>query len=406
MLSKKIKEDFWWIGNLDPDLRVFDVVMQTEFGTTYNSYVLKGSEKTVIFEGSKARFAEEYLEKLGEVTSIEQVDALIVDHTEPDHAGAIEKMLELKPDLLIVGTTGAINFLKEIVNRPFESRVVKAGDEMDIGGRTLTFLPAPNLHWPDTMFTWIEEDGILVTCDCFGSHYSDEGITNENLTSNEDYLKAALYYFDNILGPFKSDVLNALGKIKDFDIKIIATGHGPVLTQNPGFIIDLYKQWCSDRNPNAKKTVVIPYVSAYGYTAALAGEIAEGIRQAGDIEVRLFDMVSADADAVLSEILYADGFLLGTPTMVGEALPPIWNIAAALNAKLHGGKFASAFGSYGWSGEGVPHIMERLHQLKLNIYGEGFRVRFKPDEEQLRAAYEFGVGFGESVRDGKLADVR
>jgi flavorubredoxin len=383
---------------------VFDIVMETEFGTTYNSYVLKGSEKTVVFEASKARFTDTYLKKLDEIVSIKNVDALIVDHTEPDHAGAIERMVELNPALPIVGTTGAINFLKEIVNRPFEARIVKAGDTMNLGGKTLRFIPAPNLHWPDTMFTWIEEDGILVTCDCFGSHYSDEGITNEALASDDDYLKAARYYFDNILGPFKGDVLSALDKINGLDIKTIATGHGPVLTRDPGSIIELYKQWCKDRNPNTKKTVIIPYVSAYGYTASLANEIASGIRLADDIDVRLYDMACSNVDSVMEEILYADGFLLGTPTMVGEALPPIWNIAAGLNAKLHGGKFASVFGSYGWTGEGVPHIMERLRQLKLNVYGEGFRVRFKPDENQLRAAYEFGVGFGESVRDGKLPD--
>jgi flavorubredoxin len=404
MLSKKIQDDFYWIGDLDPDLRVFDIVMRTEFGTTYNSYVLKGTEKSVIFEASKAHFADQYIEKLNEITSLDEVAALIVDHTEPDHTGVIEKLLDLKPELLIVGTAGAINFLKEIVNRPFESLIVKSGDTMDIGGKTLSFIPAPNLHWPDTMFTWIEEDGILVTCDCFGSHYSDANITNDSLTNYEDYLKAALYYFDNILGPFRGDVLNALDKIKDFDIKTIATGHGPVLTDSPHLIIDLYREWCTGRNPNKRKTVIIPYVSAYGYTKSLADKMADGIRFAGDIDVRLYDMVETDLEYVMNEIAYADGFLLGTPTIVGEALPPIWQIAASLNAKLHGGKFASAFGSYGWSGEGVPHIMERLGQLKLNVYGTGFRVRFKPNEEQLCQAYDFGAGFGASVRDGKLAD--
>jgi flavorubredoxin len=397
MLSKKITDDFYWIGNLDPDLRVFDIIMETEFGTTYNSYVLKGADKTVIFEAAKAHFTDAYLEKLNEITSLDEVDALIVNHTEPDHSGAIEKLLDLKPDLLIVGTTGAINFLKEIVNRPFESQIVKMGDTMNLGGKTLTFMPLPNLHWPDTMFTWIEEDGILVTCDCFGSHYSDENITNESLTNYEDYLKAALYYFDNILGPFLGDVGRALEKIKDLDIKIIAPGHGPVLTENPEFIIELYRQWCAGHNPNLRKTVIVPYVSAYGYTKSLADEIADGIRSAGDIDVRLYDMVETSLEDIMPEIAHADGFLLGTPTIVGEALPPIWHIAASLNAKLHGGKVASAFGSYGWSGEGVPHIMERLKQLKLNVYADGFRVRFKPNEEQLHAARDFGAGFGACI---------
>jgi flavorubredoxin len=283
-------------------------------------------------------------------------------------------------------------------------RTVKDGDEIDLGGKTLRFIIAPNLHWPDTMFTYVPEIATLVTCDCFGSHYSDENVTNDALTNYEDYMKTLVYYYDNIIGPFKGDVLTALEKIKGLDIGTIATGHGPVLTVNPMEIVELYREWSSAKNPNAKKTVVIPYVSAYGYTKELADAIAEGIQSASDIDVRMYDMVYADFDKVMTEILYADGFLLGTPTIVGEALEPIWRIAASLNAKLHGGKFASAFGSYGWSGEGVPHIMQRLNQLKLNVFGNGLRFRFKPSSSDLDAARAYGHDFGMSVRDGKLND--
>jgi flavorubredoxin len=404
MLSKKITDDFYWVGNLDPDLRVFDIVMRTEFGTSYNSYVLKGTEKTVLFEAAKERFFDVYMDKINEITPFEDIDYLVVNHTEPDHTGTIERMLELKPDLKIIGTMGALNFLKEITNRDFSGQAVKDGDTIDIGGKTLKFIIAPNLHWPDTMFTYIPERSVLVTCDCFGSHYSDENITNDNLANYEDYMKAAIYYYDMILSPFKGDVRKALEKIKDMDIQVIATGHGPVITENPGKIIKLYGEWSSPRNPNQRKTVIIPYVSAYGYTKILADKITEGIKAAGDIDVRLYDMVDADFEKVMLEIEHADGFLLGTPTIVGEALPPIWNIAAALNTKIHGGKFASAFGSYGWSGEGVPHIMQRLEQLKLNLFGEGLRFRFRPSDVQQNAAYEFGYAFGSSVRDGQIKD--
>jgi flavorubredoxin len=404
MLSKKITEDFYWVGNLDPDLRVFDIVMRTEFGTSYNSYILKGSEKTVLFEAAKERFFDAYMKKIEEVSALSEIDCLIVNHTEPDHTGVIERMLDLKPDLKIIGTMGALNFLKEITNREINGRPVKDGDTLDLGDKTLKFVIAPNLHWPDTMFTYIPERKILVTCDCFGSHYSDENITNDRLANEEDYRKATVYYYEKIISPFKGDVLNAIDKIKDLDIRVIATGHGPVITENPGEVIELYRTWSTPANPNRRKTVIIPYVSAYGYTKLLADSIADGVKSAGDIDVRLYDMVEADFAHVMDEIDHADGFLLGTPTIVGEALPPIWDIAAALNAKIHGGKFASAFGSYGWSGEGVPHIMQRLEQLKLNVFGEGLRFRFKPSEPQRNAAYEFGYGFGSSVRDGKILD--
>jgi flavorubredoxin len=327
-----------------------------------------------------------------------------VDHTEPDHSGTIEKLLDINPCLEIVGSMGALNFLKERTNRDIGGRAVKTGDEIDLGGKTLKFISAPNLHWPDTIFTYVPEIKTLLTCDCFGSHYSDENVTNDNLASYEDYMKTLVYYYDNILGPFKGDVLSAIEKIGDLDIDVIATGHGPVLTTNPREVIELYRQWSSPKNPNTKKTIIIPYVSAYGYTKQLAETITEGIKEAADFDVRLYDMVSADFDDVMTEIKNADGFLLGTPTIVGEALEPIWKIAASLNAKLHGGKYASAFGSYGWSGEGVPHIMERLGQCKLNVFGDGFRVRFKPSDDDIANARDFGHDFGSSIRDARLTD--
>ncbi|MDR0886885.1 MAG: FprA family A-type flavoprotein [Clostridiales Family XIII bacterium] len=405
MLTKKLKEDFYWVGNLDPDLRVFDIVMYTEFGTTYNSYILKGSEKTVLFEAAKLKCYDEYIKKLSEVVPLEEIDYLVVSHTEPDHSGTIEKMLEVNPDIEIIGSMGAQNFLKEIINRTdFKFRVVKQGDELSLGNKTLQFILAPNLHWPDTIFTYVPEDKILVTCDAFGSHYSDENITDDNLANRENYLKAALYYFDNIIGPFKGDMMNALKKIEDLDVEILAVGHGPVVTTYAREIIELNREWATPDKPHDKKTIVIPYVSAYGYTKALADEIVKGIKDADDINVKLYDMVYADFNEVMNAITLSDGFLLGTPTIVGEALPPIWKIAAELNSKVHGGKFASAFGSYGWSGEGVPHIMGRLSQLKLTLFGDGLRVRFKPSESQAQEAYDFGYGFGASVRDGKIHD--
>lgn len=405
MAAKKITEDFYWVGTLDPDLRVFDIVMQTEFGTTYNAYLLKGTEKTVLFEASKPAFFDQFMGNVNEVVSLDQIDILVVDHTEPDHSGVIEKLLEMNPNLKVYGSMGALNFLKEITNRDDIAGVaVKDGDELDIGGKTLKFILAPNLHWPDTIFTYIPEIKTLVTCDCFGAHYSDESITNENLLNYRDYMSAAIYYYDNIISPFNADLRRALDKIEGLAIDVVATGHGPVLTKDPAQMIGLYKEWSSPRTPFEKKTVVIPYVSAYGYTKALAEKIEEGIRAAGDIDVYKHDMVYADFSHVMSEILYADGVLLGTPTIVGEALPPIWQIATELNARIHGGKIASAFGSYGWSGEGVPNIVARLKQVKLKVYGEGFRCRFKPSEAQLAEAFAFGEGFGKALLSGKVDD--
>lgn len=403
MKTKQITKDLYWVGNLDPELRVFDIIMFTEFGTTYNSYVLKGTEKNVVFETSKLKCFDEYKEKLSEIIDIKSIDYIVVDHTEPDHAGSIENLLTLNPKIKIVGTAAAINFLKEIINKDFNSVIVKDGDELSLGNKTLKFINAPNLHWPDTMYTYIVEDGILVTCDSFGSHYSCEGVTNDQIENQENYLKALKYYYDMIIGPFKACALEAIEKIKDFEINIICPGHGPVLIEEPRKIVEIYKEWSTEVNPNTKKTVVMPYVSAYGYTEILANKIAEGIKAAGDIEVKMFDIVGG-ADEALGELYWADGILFGTPTIVGEALKPIWDMTTSIFAKTHGGKIASAFGSYGWSGEGVPNLIERLKQLKMKVYGEGLRVKFKPSESQLQEAFEFGYGFGASVLAGKIVE--
>lgn len=404
MKTMEINKDLYWIGNLDPDLRIFDVLMHTEFGTTYNSYVLKGTEKNAVFETSKAKFFDEYLEKLTSVLPLEEIDYIIVSHTEPDHSGTIERILDLNPKIKLVGTSAAMNFMKEICNKEFNSVIVKEGDILSLGNKTLKFIPAPNLHWPDTMFTYVEEEGLLVTCDAFGSHYSFEGITNDFIENREEYLGAVKFYFDSIMAPFKSFALEAIKKIENLNIKMIGTGHGPVLTHNPQEIISLYKEWATESNPNTKKTVIIPYVSAYGYTEMMANKIAEGIKAYDDIEVRLYDMVYADKSKVLDELYWADGILFGTPTMVGEALEPIWDLTISIFAKTHGKKIASAFGSYGWSGEAVGNIMERLKQLGMKLYGQGLKIRFKPSDAQLQEAFEFGYGFGASVKAGKIVE--
>ena len=389
----KLRDNFYWAGILDDSLRVFDIIMYTEFGTTYNSYVYKAGDKIVLFETAKAKYFDAYLKELEEVVDVKKIDYLVVSHTEPDHAGSVERLLELNPGLKVIATPTAISFLKHIVNREFCSIPVKDNQEMKIGTLTMRFLHVPNLHWPDTMYTYLEEEQILVTCDSFGSHYSFPEIVSSKVTNEADYWKATRYYFDCIIGPFKPFMLKALDRIRDLDISMICTGHGPVLDSGIDRMLNTYQEWCTVVNPNPKKTVVIPYVSAYGYTGQLAEQIGKGIEDSGDIDVRSYDLVTADQGKVLEELGFADGILFGTPTIVGEALKPIWDLTTSIFAGTHGGKLASAFGSYGWSGEGVPHIIERLRQLHMRVT-EGFRVRFKPSEVDLLNAYEYGYNFG------------
>ena len=397
MGARKAIDNIYWVGVLDKKLRVFDIIMQSDYGTTYNAYIVKGTEKTVLFETSKEKFFDEHLANIREVCEPESIDYIVVDHTEPDHTGSVERLLQYAPNAEVLGSATAITFLKEIVNKPFLHRVVSEKDVIDIGGMTLHFFSVPMLHWPDSMYTWIPEAHALFTCDSFGCHYADENDKVFNDEISGDFTPAYKYYFDNIIGPYKNPFMtNALDKIKDLDVRFIGNGHGPVLRENVEKYTDMYRRWC-EVPVKATKSVAIAYVSAYGYTKILAEHIAEGIKRSGITEISLFDLVNDDNNAAHAAIEAADGFLLGSPTLVGDALPPVYQMLIGLNPIIHKGKVAGAFGSYAWSGEGVPNLMVRLEQLRFKLPLPGMRVRLKPTEADLAAAVEYGAAFAKAI---------
>lgn len=399
MKSMELKKDIYWVGALDPDLRVFDIIMYTPYGTTYNSYVVRGSEKVAVFETVKEKFFDQYLQRLQSLDiDITKIDYIVVDHTEPDHAGSVAKLLDLSPGAKVVGSAPAIKFMKKIANKPFEFIIVNGGDTLSLGNKTLKFVSAPFLHWPDSIYTYLVEDNVLFTCDSFGSHYSTDKVFNDLNPNQENYMEALRYYYDVIMGPFKPHVLKALDKIKDFKIDMICTGHGPVLRDNPQKIIELYREWSTKQPFNdGINRVTISYVSAYGYTEELAHKITEGIRSTGNFEIKLFDIIHHNMEDIVKEIDDSDGILFGSPTINGDLLPPVRNLLTMLNPILHGGKVAGAFGSYGWSGEAVPHCENRLKELKMKLLTPGLKIVFKPSEEDLQKAFEFGKSFGEKV---------
>ncbi len=407
MKSLQLKKDIYWVGSLDPDLRVFDIIMQTEFGTTYNSYLVKGSEKIAVFETVKAKYFDSYIEKISELINPQDIDYIIVDHTEPDHAGSVEMLLKKAKKAKVVGSQAAIDFLKDIINSDFDHIVVNHGDILNLGNKTLKFISAPFLHWPDSIYTYLPEDKMLFTCDSFGSHYSFDKIVFSEIPQEkmEDYNSALLYYYTAIFGPFKKYVLEAIEKIKDFDIEYIMPGHGPVLDKNPMAIVETYKTWSTEIIDKNKKKIVIPYVAAYGYTEQLAEKICEGIQSAGDFIIKKYNLNISNygslKNEILNEIYSCDGILFGTSTINGDALPPIWDLAVSLNPIVHGGKTASAFGSFGWSGEGVPNIISRLDQLRMKV-ADGYTIKFKPSPAELDGAFEFGKNFAKYLIEGKV----
>lgn len=396
MSAIKAMDDLWWVGVEDHDLRVFDIVMHSDWGTSYNAYAVRGAEGVALFETVKEKFFDEYLQNLKEVCSLDEVKYIVVGHTEPDHSGSLEKLLDLTPNATVVGSATAITFLKEIVNKPFASRAVKEGDTIDLGGRTLTFLSVPFLHWPDSMYTYIPEMKALFTVDSFGCHYADDRVFNDLIDG--DFTEAYKYYFDCIMGPFKPFVLKALDKIKGLDIQFIGNGHGPVLRANIPHYLELYRQWATPVVvPADERRVAIAYVSAYGYTKQLAGVIADALAEGGVKHVELYDLVECDLETARAAVQSADGFLLGSPTLVGDALPPIYEMLVGLNPIIHKGKPAGAFGSYGWSGEAVPKLTAQMQAIGLALPVEGLKVRFKPSEAQLAEARQFGLDFAAAV---------
>ncbi len=395
--SLKLNDNLYWVGSLDPNLRVFDIIMYTPYGTTYNSYVLKANDKTILFETVKAKHFDSYLARLESLNiDLEKIDYIVVSHTEPDHAGSVERILKLSPNAKVIASQNAINYLKEIVNGEFEYIIVNDNDEIKIENKTLRFYSVPLLHWPDTIYTYIKEDNVLVTCDSFGSHYSCDGVINTKIENKEHYMDALRYYYDCIMGPFKPYVLKAIDKIKDLKIDIICPGHGPVLVENPREIVDIYEKWSSEEIIIPSKDITVCYVSAYGYTCELAENIKKGIETHSDYNVKMYDVINHNIDEILSSIAHSQGVLFGTPTINGDALKPIWDVLVSLNPIVHGTKVATAFGSYGWSGEGIPNVMERLNQLRMKTI-EPLVVNFKPSEKDLYEAQKLGQRFVEKT---------
>ena len=398
MKAVPAKENIWYVGVQDKDLRVFDIVMYTEYGTSYNSYLVKGKTKNVLFETVKAPFFEEHLAKLKSVIDLADLDYIVANHTEPDHSGSIQRLLREAPNATVLASPTAVNFLKEIINEPFRHQAVTEKDRIDLGGLTLTFLSVPMLHWPDSMYTYIPEEKALFTCDSFGCHYADDRIFNDLIDG--DFTDAYKYYFDNIIGPYKNpSMLNALKKIEGLEIAFIGNGHGPVLRRDIPKYIEMYRDWSMPAPQRAEKSCAIVYVSAYGYTREIAHEIEKGLLSQG-VSAKLFDLVTDDRNAAREAIEASEGFLLGSPTILGDALPPIWDMLTGLNPIIHRNKPAGAFGSYGWSGEAVVNLTSRMEQLKLKLPLPGLKIRFKPSPDQRKQAFDFGAEFAKALLEG------
>jgi len=392
----QVSEDVTWIGVLDQELITFDIVMETKYGTTYNSYFIDTDKKAVI-DTVKEKYWPDFKEKLLLLTDPSEIEYIICNHTEPDHSGSLKYLLEMAPQATVVGSGQALTYLGEIMDRPFPSLKVKDGDVIDLGNKMMRVIGAPNLHWPDTIYTYLEEEGLLFTCDSFGAHYADERMFDDLVG---DYNDAFDYYFDVILKPFSKFMLKAIEKIKTLPLDMICPGHGPILRSGWKEKIDRSFKLASTYMEEIRKDsrVLIAYISAYGYTREMAELIAEGLKKTETIHVELADIENMMLGDLEELLVKSDALIVGSPTINQNTLLPVYKLFSVINPIRDKGKPAAAFGSYGWSGEAVGLIENHLKNLKLNIVSEGRTARFHPGSEDSDQLIRFGEEFAQALQ--------
>ncbi|WP_296808966.1 FprA family A-type flavoprotein [Thiocapsa sp.] len=399
-----------WIGALDPGLRTFDIILRTANGTTYNSYLVRGEEGVAVIDTVKAEFAEDFFVRLESVARYDEIRVIVLNHLEPDHTGALPDLMRRAPQAQLYISKRATPMLKALLkpsdDRPLVYKTVGTGDEVSLGGRTLRFLHTPFLHWPDTQCTWLAEEGVLFSGDVFGCHHCDARLFNDLCG---DFRFAFDYYYAHIMRPFKSYVVDALKLIEPLPIKLIAPTHGPVLRDRPRRYVTRYRELSTpslaERIDQGERSLIIFYMSAYGSTARMAEAIRAGAEEAGGIRVSLYDLEGGEIQPFVDLIESADALVLGSPTINGDAAKPIWDLLSSLAVIDLKGKLGAAFGSYGWTGEAVKMIEDRLRGLKLRVPVAGLRIKLIPTDEELDECREFGRALAGALVRGEQGRV-
>lgn len=379
----EIRPRVYSVGARHPQLKMFDELFPTRNGTTYNAYLVRGERKTALIDTVKAPFSADLLQRLKEL-GVETLDFVVVNHTEPDHSGALGDVLDRYPEATVVCTRPGDNFLRQIFNRPLRTQIIADGEEIDLGGRTLRFLLAPNLHWPDTMFTWLPEERLLFSCDAFGAHFCGDGLYNDEVA---DFSGEFAFYFDSIMRPFKDKIREAVAKVENLPIDMICPSHGPLLRKDPLAVVAAYKRW-SQPPANGKKVLLLT-LSPHGNTRDMAAFVRRGLEKHG-LEVAERAIVDLPANELRDLLEETDALVVATPTINRDAPPPVWQALALLSSVTPRGKIGAVFGSYGWSGEAVKLVEDRLSGLKYKLAAPGLLFRFKPTEEDHQACHEFG----------------
>jgi flavorubredoxin len=400
-----------WIGALDPGLRTFDIILRTANGTTYNAYLVRGSAGVAIVDTVKAEFADEFFSRLESIARYEEISAIILNHLEPDHTGALPELMRRAPQARLYISTRATSMLKALLKpkedeRPFAYDTVGTGDAVSLGDCTLRFLHTPFLHWPDTQCTYLVEQGVLFSGDVFGCHYCDSRLFNDRVG---DFRFSFDYYYAHIMRPFKGHVMEALKLIEPLRLNMIAPTHGPILRDRPRRYVTHYRELSTssltERIGNEEQSLVIFYMSAYGSTARMAEAIRAGAEEQPGVRVSLYDLEGGEIEPFVDLIEEADALAFGSPTINGDAVKPVWDLLSSLAVVNLKGKLGAAFGSYGWSGEAVRMIEDRMRGLKMRLPVAGLRIKLIPTEEELGECRDFGRRLSSALVGGERGRV-
>jgi flavorubredoxin len=395
MRPVQIKKDIYWVGAVDWNVRSFHGhTYTTQRGTTYNAYLIK-DDKVALVDTVYGPFSGEMIDRIKEIVDPAKIDYVIANHVETDHSGGLGAILKLCPSVKVLGTGKCKDGLHRNYYLDMDFEVVKTGDKLSLGNRTLTFLEAPMIHWPDSMFTYCPEEQLLLPNDAFGQHYATSSRFDDEVDQAE-LMDEALKYYANILWPLGSVISKKLQEVQGLNIPInmIAPSHGIIWRKDPMKIVNAYAAWTKQQT---RPKVVMVYETMWGSTEKMARKIAEGIIDTG-LDVKVFDVNQADRTEIIKQMYDAKGYLIGSGTHDNDMLPAIGGFLVFLRGLKPKDRIAATFGSYGWGGGATKAIEASLKEAGIEIAQPTLGVQYAPDVQQSGSCYEWGKAFAQKIK--------